>query len=247
MRRLLFLLALLISTGIHAEARSPTFEVQTRLGLSKIAPSEEGGSWNQVTLKGKPVYRATGPRDFISIHGHFMTRTADVLLLSLGCACSDGVPDPLVFLVLELNGQIRVVTDDRFFSSDYTILPRTVDGVPHVDLGFEGGRVKTASLRSGSVSIAFRDSAVVPLDDTSCRSLYERMESECAKPVRYERPCDQDVEMWYSNATLSTLRAYAQRPGFRRPAWNGACRSTCQGNAPDYGKFSKDVCSARGP
>lgn len=247
MLRLLFLIVLLVSTGIHAGEQGPLFEAQTRLGISRVVSSEEGGSWNQVTLNGKTIYRATGERDFISIRGHFTTKTSDVLLLSLGCVCSDGNPDPLVFLVLESGGQVHAITDKRFFSSDGVIRPYTEGGVPHVDLGFEGKRVKTASLRVGGVSIAFRNSVVHSLETENCRSLYERMASECTKPVKYERPCDQDMEMWYSNATSSTLRWYAQHPGFRRLAWDRACRSTCRGNTYDYGRFSKDVCSARAP
>ena len=245
MQRLFFLLVFLISTGLHAEEQASKFEAQTRQGLSKVVPSEAGGAWNQVTLNGKTVYRATGDRSFISIRGHFVTKDSDVLLLGLGCACSDGVPDPLVFLVLESGGQIQAVTDKRFYSSDGTIRPRTVGGVPHVELGFEGGRVKTASLQSGQVLITFRDGAAQPLAEKDCRPLYERMTSECAKPTRYERSCDGDPEIWHSNALSSILRGYAQHPGFKRPAWDDACRSTCRGQAPDYNKFSREVCSAR--
>lgn len=243
-RLLLFLAFLMISAGIYAEEQPLLREVPTRLGVGKVG---QRGAWNQVTLNGKTVYRATGDRNFILMRGHFVMTNADVLLLSLGCACSDGVPDPLVFLVLETSGKVQAVTDKRFFSSDGTIRPRTVDGIPEVDLGFEGGRVKIASLRSGSISIAFHEAPTKLLEEKDCRPLYERMASECTKPTQYERSCGQDMETWYSRATLFTLRAYEQHPGFKRPGWDGSCRATCQGSPPDYSKFRKEACSVRAP
>jgi len=171
----------------------------------------------------------------------------DVLFFGVqrNCGGSNPGPDRLYFLILRPDGSADVVGGKDFYSADNAILkPRLVGDNIVIDLGYEQGKKKTATLQGDEVRIEYQTVGRIPMREEDCKFLYENIIlRDCLNP--YKIGCENigDDSSW-SIAVQSTYRLLSQHPGFDAAAFSDMCAKTCQAKqAVPYDEFKERACS----
>ena len=117
--------------------------LQTRFGLVETDHSSPDAFYiDAITVDGKPVFKEEDM--IVSLHKKLEMGVRDVVLFGTNCGGTACTFDYLHFLVLQKGTTPKVVDDKNFFSEVGIVKPNVEKNRIVVDLGFDGGKRKTA-------------------------------------------------------------------------------------------------------
>jgi hypothetical protein len=236
-------LAVLISlplTALSCENIATRTKLTTGFGTVTIITPEDSGL-SSVAVNGTPVY--TPEQDpQVKLYRHFNTSQGSAILFGSNAGGSSTPQDQLYFLLLQAGRRPRVITDENFYSATCTSRIHTDRNAVVIDLGFESGHKKIATLRNDKLTIISKAATSKALNVRDCSLLYQTAAEEC---VGDNSSC-QDYSTGYlgnSVSSMTTITAISQSPGFNSAALTSACVLQCKaGQAMPFKQFSQSVC-----
>jgi hypothetical protein len=216
--------------------------LRTRVGVIKVWAGLTGFSKLTVNDRKIPI-NVDGDPD-LTLHAAF-DRGRDIAVLLSSNPGGFNWSDHLYFMILG-DGTKPVTISDEAFLSETCKTTIAYDKATHsisVDLGFDDGRRKTATLVDDKLSISMSAPQSGPLDRGECKSLYEVTTDDCLEvESEYHFGCS-NTYPGLSNATMSVVTIAANYPGFDNAKLLAACKAQCEAKAAmSYSDFSRAVC-----
>ncbi len=215
---------------------------ESRFGtVLEVGTREHPHPNSTLLVDGVKVFEAL--QTYLHFEGLFELGDTDALLFGLGCGGNSCAPDPLVLVLLRADHPPAVINPPTLVSGDHTLAAH-VDGQRLLlDLGFEGGKRKSAELHNGQVSVTLQESpaGVVP---RICALLYEMSARNCTDR---QFGCDRAIPIGGNMDVKLTTHA-SRQPGYSRAALMSICNEVCKtGVMIEPGRYAREVCGYSTP
>lgn len=196
-----------------------------------------------IKVNGKVIYKS-GVGGF-NLYGIYKLKDSDAVLLGENCVCSNQDSDHFYLLVLTPNHSPKLITDESFHSSNFTLEPKQLQDTIFVNLGYENGKQKTAEFKSGKLTVHLVATAT-RMNKVDCEDLYDQSSKNCTRSISIGLECKYADPSDGSAAGMTGIRILSQLPGYNSSAMSSVCRTECETAKPiTYEKFKKDVCSIK--
>lgn len=215
--------------------------LQTRFGKLELARSEPEMPPDTLSLDGKPVFQQEA--FYLSLHQYIKQNQRDIVLFGSNCGGTACPQNQFYFLLLDKSKDPEIRSEDDFtaYPDD---LKLNVDGDRLLlDLGFQAGKHKVATLQGDQLSIQLENVAKSFLGEENCRWLYDEALSAC-RDYRDTDPTCQDPQASFAGYLMRGVAAVGEHPGFMADAFGRRCKIACESDKTvDYPTFAKEVCS----
>lgn len=223
------------------DAVSADDAVQTRFGKLEIVRSAADKPPDTLNMDATQVFRQEG--FFLALHQYVRQNERDLVLFSSNCGGSDCPQDQLYILRLEKDKQPEVLSKENFFAYPENISLKAEGERLILDLGFESGQRKTATMDGKELQITLEKAEKMFLGEEDCQWLYNDALQGCQEYRDTDEKCA-DPQASFPSYLMRGVGALSDHPGFGSEAFGRYCFSTCDTSArPDYALFAKDVCS----
>lgn len=213
--------------------------IQTRYGPVRLGRTHPALSNDLVLFNKKILLKRFA--EFVSIQGPYRLQDLEVILVKSSCGGSSCGPAPLWFVMIGPKGHVKVVTKPDFYSATISGEPEMKDGRLVMDLGFENGKSKTATLdRNGTLAVHYGLSRhSMSLSD--CGWLYEYTVNNCQNYRELKLGCTGGPVG--SGSEMTQNRFLSELPGYSKDAVNSLCMTVCQtGDAVPFQAFKEQAC-----
>ena len=155
-------------------------------------------------------------------------------------------PQDMLVIMLEKGQKPVIMYDVLFytFSDPYVITIETKNNDIFIDLGYERGMKKIATIVDGSLIVDYFEEQSATLGTFDCLFLYNTLKFSIIKEIEF---CNKDFET-SALATYSSnkLQKIADHPGFMENLFKKYCSDAFETKKmPDYENFSREVCNKR--
>ena len=220
---------------------------KTRAGELNIVRSTPNSPPDSLQLNGKTIYKQD--HVYLSLHQYITQNGRELVLVGANCAgeqCPENAATQFAFVGLQAGKDAQILSQATFSSMmDAEDVNLTVDnGKVMVDLGFEAGKRKVATLQGDQLAVTLETVAQTSLEQDDCQLLYTDVLQSCIDARENDASCA-DPQSWIGVELASSLTIMSNFPGFQAPNWEKYCKSGCAtGNTVvDYPTFARDVCS----
>lgn len=215
--------------------------VQTRFGKVEISRTEVDMPPDTLKLDGQQIFRVEG--FYLSLHYYIKQNERDLLLFGSNCGGTGCPQNDFHVLVLQKGADPQILTD-KDFTAYLDDLEITVDGKRlQVDLGFQGGKHKVASLLGDQLTVELQTVPKSFVGEANCRWVYDEVLRACREYRETDASCA-DPQAGFAGYMTRGIAAVAEHPGFSSEAFSRRCNIACgSGKMVDYSTFSKEVCS----
>lgn len=222
------------------DANEELDSVATRFGVLAIGRSDPNATLDTLLLDGKPVFQQEDM--YLSLHYYFRRNEGDIVLFSSNCGGTGCQYDDFYYLLLSPNHAPKTVTAENFRTYRENLAPKVEGGNIILDLGYQDGKQKIATLAGETVSIALQ---VVPksfIGEQDCRWLYDEALKSC-RSLHGTDGCKNPEEAMPAYLTRG-ISIIGEHPGFAAEAFTRRCQLACTTDSVvDYPTFAKEVCS----
>ncbi|BCL76989.1 hypothetical protein JHS3_27250 [Jeongeupia sp. HS-3] len=236
MQRWLTALMLMLTTiGAHAAVELIAWEA-TRFGTLRIVRDNPARPFGTLRYQGKTLFDA--PDQYLSFDSVAELPGRDVALVFLGDGGSGGGGR---YLLVVLDGKkVRVLQDPRLISltapPQLSVTGRTLN----IDLGFDRGQHRTATLQGNVLSFHQGAAANTRVDLSDCDWLHKEAATVCAPQTGRDCVSAASSRPMYVERAVERMSHY---PGFDRKAFDAQCVSYCLGQEwPLLSEFHRQVC-----
>lgn len=216
--------------------------VDTRFGKLEIVRSSADAPPDSLLLNDAEVFRET---DFyLSLHRYIRQNARDLILFGSNCGGSGCPQNQFYFLILEKGSPPEVVTRGDFFAYPDELELTTEGERLILDLGFEAGKRKTASLLGRTLDITLETVPKSFIGEDYCQWLHTDALLACVDYHETDPNCV-DPQADFSGYLTRGISALGEHPGFVAEAFDKHCKTACSTSKPtDYSTFAREVCSA---
>ncbi len=220
---------------------------KTRFGQLAIEKSAANTTPDTLTLNGKNILQKQG--SYLSLHQYIVQNKRDIVLVGMNCADNTCPANKNNFylLLLSKNAEPQVLTQEHFFASPDDVVIKADGDKLNIDLGFEAGKHKFATLQEQQFNVALETVSNVALGAEDCQWLYTDALQACMDAREDDTSCA-DPQSWFSDDQSSGMDDIADFPGFVKDTFAQLCKASCSaGNKTlDYPSFARGVCSETG-
>lgn len=215
--------------------------VQTRYGKLEIVRSQPDMPPDTLNLDGKQILRQEA--FYLSLHQYITQNDRDIVMVGSNCG-GTGCPENQFYLViLDKDAQPVVLTKDNFIAYPDDVKVKADGKDVIIDLGFETGKHKIATLKDKEVQITLQDAPKTFLGEDDCQWLHKEALGGCLEYRESNTKCT-DPQSEFSGYLSRGVAALANYPGFGQDAFKKFCFTTCDtSKRSDYALFAKEVCS----
>lgn len=224
--------------------RALSFEdeaVDTRFGKLDITRSQPEMPPDTLLLTGEQVFQQEG--FYLSLHYYLRQNERDIVLFSSNCGGTACPQHQFYYLILRPDAEPLLLTDNQFVATPEDLDLQVDGGRLLLDLGYQAGKHKTATLAGETLHVTLEAVAKSFLGEENCRWLYEEALGSCRDYRETDARC-QEIESSFPGYLSRGIAAVAEHPGFVREAFERRCTLACTTDSTvDYPTFAKEVCS----
>lgn len=224
--------------------RALSFEddaVDTRFGKLVISHSQAQMSPDTLLLAGKPVFQQEG--FYLSLHYYLRQNERDIVLFGSNCGGTACPQNQFYYLILRPEAEPLLLTDNQFMAIPEDLDLQVDGGRLLLDLGYQEGKHKTATLAGDTLRVTLEAVAKSFLGEENCRWLYDEAIGACREYREVDARCG-DIQNSFPGYLFRGIAAVAEHPGFVREAFERRCKLACETDSTvDYPTFAKEVCS----
>ena len=229
-------------------------ELDTKMGKLSVVAKEYSdktgaGMASTLVLNYKEIFKSE--TDNIHLYGVFDISDKPHILIGENCGGTGCRYDDLSLLILNVNGEVKKIRTDDFYSEDNSIKANLKGNDIIIDLGLYKGKKKTAVYSNNKLNILYKKLPYKPLTSEECADLY-KIAKECVRlrELFGFSKCDESAINFdgMSNASAWTLRYISNEPGFNQKLFDAECLNACKtGNLSGYNVFAERLCGRKAP